>query len=266
MELALSSCSTRIRFPNSGVVECGNVSCRMDIGMAGAQELVHDDSVFHLEPDGLGKFHVWLDADSRHHAVHPDFPVGARFQDTLVAACFQTDNLFACQHLDTLLPVEVGHKPGEKDREEAISNIFAGEDHRHFFPVQGQRRGDLRTDKPATDHGEPPTRFGERAKTSVIRQGAEVNDPVVSERKATWPAARGQQEFLVGENVSLVVHDTFLLGNDLFDDAAKVNLDPFVPGLAPEDVQGLSLPKRLRERRTIIRGIRLRADQPDPAG
>ncbi len=84
--------------------------------MAGAQELVHDDSVSHLEPGGLGKFNVWLDADSRHHAVHPDFQVGTRFQNALVAACLQTDDLFACQYLNTLPLVEVGHKLGERTR------------------------------------------------------------------------------------------------------------------------------------------------------
>jgi hypothetical protein len=145
-----------------------------------------------------------------------------------LSACFQPNNLFARQHLNTLLLVEVGHKLSERTREDAISNIFAGEDHYHFFPVQSQCRSDLRTDKPAADHGKPPTRFGERAKTPVIRQGAEVNDLVVAERKASRPAARGQQEFLAGENVSLVVYNAFPLGNDLFDDTAQMNLNPLL--------------------------------------
>ena len=43
-------------------------------------------------------------------AVHHDFPVGAGIQNALVAEYFQTSNRFACQHLNSLLLVEIGHK------------------------------------------------------------------------------------------------------------------------------------------------------------
>ena len=87
--------------------------------------------------------------------------------------------------------IEAGDKLEESPRKDAFSDILRGDDHHDFLSVQGQRRRDLRTDKATTDHCKPPSRFGECPQSSVIRQGAKVNDLVVTERKASRPATRG---------------------------------------------------------------------------
>jgi len=167
----------------------------MDIRVTGAQEFIHHDSILNFQSCCLSQLDVRLDAEPGHHAVHLNFPRTTYFQNALAAPRFQTNNLFACQQFNTLLLVEVGDKLCQRERENAVSNVIAGENHHYFFSGQSQGRGDLRTDKSSTNYRKPLTLFGERSQALVIRQGAEVNDFVLAKRKPARPAPVANKSF-----------------------------------------------------------------------
>ena len=119
-------------------------------------------------------------------------------------------------------------------------------------------------DEPPADHGEALLLLGEQAELLVIVQGAKVEDRIGVARNAQGCAAGGQQQPIVVVGRSLVVGHVLLRRIEAHDPASQVEGGLSHGGLPPDAFQRFSLPESLRERRAIVRCVRLR-DQSDRA-
>jgi hypothetical protein len=126
MVLALSSCSTRNRFPEAGLAKFAT-SPGKDIWMASAEERIHDDAIVDLQTGSSRQFGDRLDPDPGHDAINEQFLGAARPQRDLAIRPLQTDSDFAWQHLDTVLPVILVQERRQIGAKDVFANPCRGE-------------------------------------------------------------------------------------------------------------------------------------------
>src|SRR5665213_529540 len=99
----------------------------------------------------------------------------------------------------------------------------------------------------------------------VVVHGAEINDLRITKRQSSRRAAGGQQQLGVGVGGALIVNDSFVPRVQGSRRPTKMGAHVLAIGLPPDAFQGLTLPKRFGQRRTIVRRVRLGTDEADRA-
>src|SRR4029079_6232363 len=148
-------------------------------------------------------------------------------------------------------------------REDARTDSLFREDHRCRAPVEGKRGRDLRTDEAAADHDELGAAVRERTQATIVIERSKVDHLFAAERKPPRPAAGREQQLLVRIAHSEVVARLTPLQIERDDPPAQTRLDTELVCSAPDRALLVTLPERLRERRSRVRRMQLLADQHD---
>src|SRR5207237_4909690 len=136
----------------------------------------------------------------------------------------------------------------------------------HVASLHPERRGDFAPDEAAADHAEAHALARERAQPAVVVERAVIDDLVRLERQLSRHPAGGEQQLCEAVFRAPVVRRLVRPRIDRRDPTAQVQLGPRGGRLAPDLLLGLALPERFRERRSVVRRVRLGADHADRAG
>src|SRR5205814_8817738 len=96
---------------------------------------------------------------------------------------------------------------------------------------------------------------------AIVVERAEVDDLLVAAAEPPRAAARREQHLLVGVLLALVVHGTRRLEVEGGDAPAQAKLDAELLGSLPDGALLAPAPQLLRQRRPLVRRMRLGADE-----
>ena len=234
--------------------------------MAGAAELIHHDSVVHGQARLLRQLHSRRDAQAGHQDLGHELAAGGGTHETRPGAPVEPRHPLAEPHRHALLPVIVHEEARQVSGIHPRAEPRLRDEHGDVAPLHSERRRDLAPDEAAAQHAEAHALGRERPQPAVVVERAEIDDLIRLERQLPWGPAGGEQQ--LGEPVarSAVVRHLVRSQIDRADAATDVQLRAGGGRLAPDLLLGLALPKRFRERRPVVRGVRLRADHADRSG
>ena len=169
------------------------------------------------------------------------------------------------EDLDALLPVVGGDGVRQVGGEGAPADPGLGEDHRHLASLRAQRGGDLGADEAAADHGKARPAVGECANSAVVVERAVIDDVRLVAAEAARRSTGGEDHALVAVCLTGVVDRVVALGIERDDLPAEVEIDAALPRVAPDLRFVASFPEALRQRRTLVGGVLLLADEHDRA-
>ena len=253
--------------------EGGEVSGRVDVLARGAQALVDDHPVAQDEPGLPGQRRLGRDPRGHQDQVRVDLVPRAGAGPVASPDVLDADRLVLAQDVDAAVPVQAQDRAARAFREDAPARVRAGEDHGHVELIHGQRRRELGAEQAAADdHG---AAAGDRAlaQVEVVVQGPEIDDPLqaaAGDGQAPGQSARGQEELAVADPPAVRVLQRLVPGVDADDAVAQGQLDAFrvVEARLVQGDQGHALgpgPESFGERRTVVRGVLLRAQHQDAA-
>src|SRR5262249_7922569 len=109
------------------------------------------------------------------------------------------------------------------------------------------------------------TNYGESTQAFVVVQRAEVDDLAAVERQASGCSAGGEKQLGITVDRALVVCDALVLRVQVPGGPAEVKRYILLFAMAPDALQRFTFPELLRERRTVVRRVRLGAQYSDGA-
>ena len=223
----------------------------------GASVLVDDDAVLDPEARCLRELGVRHDPEPCHDRVGLERAAGPRGD----AGSRDGGDRLAGEDLDTSFAVVVRHERAESGREQARVEPPFGDDHRHCAPVGRQRRGDLCPDEAAADHDDSLSLAGDPAQPSVVVERPEVDDLAVVAAEPSRPAAGGEQDLLVCVLLALVVARMGSVKVERRDPPPQAKVDSELVGPLPDRALLAPAPELLRQRRSLVRRVRLGTDE-----
>ena len=211
-------------FASMGIGPAGNVARGENVGIAGLQPRIDQNSAIQSQPSCLGELKARLDADAHDHKVRVD--ALAPLQGDLFV--FNPSDLRAEVKAHLLSGVSFQDQIGELSPKHFFEWMLLGCDDVDGKHTADQGRGRLHRDETSAHDSNAGVgdRLGENAST-VLKGPQHHHMRQVSSRniQSSWSSARGEEKLFIGSLVPVRQTEAFVSEADLLDALITLEVD-----------------------------------------